>query len=151
MLAARQFPLQIVRRFPTSFSGHDWLFEIKHDGFRLLAIRDGGPTRLFTRNGHDFTRRNRSIAAALDALPVERFVLDGELVVLDDDGRSNFAKLAHGRSGTHYHVFDLLLLGDAELRGNPLEERKEALRGLLRDCEPVRLLRPRHWYRSRLL
>ena len=101
VLAAHQFPPQIVRRVPTSFDGKDWLFEIKHDGFRMLAIRDGGPTRLFTRNGYDFTRRNRLIAAALDAFPVERFVLDGELVVLDDDGRSNFAKLAHGRTGTH--------------------------------------------------
>jgi bifunctional non-homologous end joining protein LigD len=62
----------------------------------VLAIRDGRSTRLFTRNGYDFTRRNRLIAAALDALPVERFVLDGELVVLDNDGHSNFAKLAHG-------------------------------------------------------
>lgn len=91
VLAAHQFPLQIVRRAPTSFDGQDWLFEIEHDGLRMLAIRDNGPTRLFTRNGYDFTRRNRLIAAALDALPVERFVLDGELVVLDDDGRSNFA------------------------------------------------------------
>jgi bifunctional non-homologous end joining protein LigD len=121
-----------------SFDGEDWLFEIKHDGFRMLAIRDRGPTRLFTRNGYDFTQRNRFIAAALDALPVERFVLDGELVVLDDDGRSNFAKLAHGRTGTHYYAFDLLLRGAADLRGRPLEERKAALASLLCDCEPVR-------------
>ena len=134
VLAAHQFPPQIVRRVPTSFDGKDWLFEIKHDGFRMLAIRDGGPTRLFTRNGYDFTRRNRLIAAALDAFPVERFVLDGELVVLDDDGRSNFAKLAHGRTGTHYFAFDLLLLGDADLRPKPLDVRKATLATLLQGC-----------------
>lgn len=138
MLAARQFPLQIVKRVPSAFDGADWLFEIKHDGFRMLAIRNGGPTRLYTRNGYDFTQRHLQIKAALDALPVERFVLDGELVVLNDDGRSNFPKLARGRIGTHYYAFDLLLLGDADLRGRPLEERKAALASLLKACEPVR-------------
>jgi ATP-dependent DNA ligase len=65
----RNFPLQIVKRARSAFDGDGWLFEIKHDGFRMLAIRDGGPTRLFTRNGYDFTQRNRPIGAALDALP----------------------------------------------------------------------------------
>jgi bifunctional non-homologous end joining protein LigD len=138
VLRPHQFPLQIVKRIHEPFDGDDWLFEIKYDGFRMLAIRDGGPTRLFTRNGCDSTQRNRPIAAALDALPTERFVLDGELVVLDDDGRSNFAKLTHSRTGTHYYAFGLLVLGDADLRQRPLEERKAALAGLLRDCEPVR-------------
>jgi bifunctional non-homologous end joining protein LigD len=138
MLAAHQFPFQIAKRVASSFDGDDWLFEIKHDGFRMLAIRDGRPTRLFTRNRYDFSQRHQEITAALDALPVERFVLDGELVVLDHDGRSNFPKLAHSRSGTHYYAFDLLLLGDTDLRGRPLEERKEALASLLKACDPVR-------------
>lgn len=138
VLRPNQFPLQIVKRTHEPLDGDDWLFEIKHDGFRMLAIRDRGLTRLFTRNGYDFTQRNRPIAAALDRLSAERFVLDGELVMLEHDGRSNFAKLARGRAGTHYYAFDLLMLGGADLRRRPLEERKAALAGLLRDCEPVR-------------
>jgi ATP-dependent DNA ligase len=60
--------------------------------------------------------------------------LDGELVVLDEDGRSNFAKLAHGRIGTHYYGFDLLVLGDADLRARSLEARKAMLTNLLHGC-----------------
>jgi bifunctional non-homologous end joining protein LigD len=85
----RNFPLQIVKRARSAFDGDDWLFEIKHDGFRVLAIRDSrGTTRLFTRNGYDISRRHRHLTEPLDALPANRFVLDGELVVLDDDGLS---------------------------------------------------------------
>jgi bifunctional non-homologous end joining protein LigD len=139
VLAARQFPLQIVKRIPSSFNNDDWLFEIKHDGFRMLAIRDGNTARLYTRNSYDLSRRHQHIASALTAVPVERFVLDGELVVLDNDGRSNFAKLARGRTGTHYYAFDLLILGDTDLRAKPLEARKAMLANLLQECdEPVR-------------
>ena len=56
MLAPAQFPLQIVKWVPKPFDGDDWLFEIKHDGFRMVAIRDGDSIRLFTRNGRDITR-----------------------------------------------------------------------------------------------
>jgi bifunctional non-homologous end joining protein LigD len=140
VLTPRKFPLQIVKRAsPSSFDSKAWLFEIKHDGFRVLAIRDDGPPRLYTRNGYDISRRHQHITAALAAFPTERFVLDGELVVLDEDGRSNFTKLARGRTGTHYYAFDLLLLGDADLRAKPLDVRKAMLAGLLgRGGEPVR-------------
>jgi ATP-dependent DNA ligase len=53
VLRAHQFPLQVVKRIRAPFDGDDWLFEIKHDGFRTLAIRDGGPPRLFTWNRDD--------------------------------------------------------------------------------------------------
>jgi bifunctional non-homologous end joining protein LigD len=133
MLNPLQFPLQIVKRVPTPFDSEEWLFEIKHDGFRVIAIRDGGPARLCTRNGYDISRRHQHIIAALSSLPADRLVLDGELVVLDEDGRSNFPKLAHGRTGTHYYGFDLLVLGDADLRARSLEARKSMLAGLLHD------------------
>ena len=139
MLRFDQFPLQIVKRIPAPFDGDEWLFEIKHDGFRALGIRDGGSARMYTRNGYDISRRHQHITSALAALPAERFVLDGELVVLDPDGRSDFAKLAHGRTGTHYYAFDLLMLGNADLRAKPLEARKAALARLLSASgEPVR-------------
>ena len=127
MLDPRKFPLQVVKRVPSAFDNADWLFEIKHDGFRVLAIRDGSLARLYTRNGYDISRRHQHIIAALAAFPTERFVLDGELVVLDEDGRSNFPKLARGRTGTHYYAFDLLVLGDVDLRTKPLDVRKAML------------------------
>ncbi len=132
MLAHSQFPLQIVKLVPKPFDGDDWLFEIKHDWFRVLAIRDGASTRLYTRNGRDITRGHRHLVEELESLREKRFVLDGELVVLDDDGRSNFSRLMNGRTGTHFYVFDLLWLGRKDFRALPLEGRKIALRNLLR-------------------
>jgi ATP-dependent DNA ligase len=120
-----------LKRAHKPFDGGDWLFEIKYDGFRVMAIRDGGPTRLFTRNGYDISAKHLNIAGQLNALPAMRFVVDGELVVLDDDGRSNFSKLIFGRTGTHYFVFDLLWLDEADLRLQPLDKRKATLQDLL--------------------
>ncbi len=131
MLAPSQFPLQLVKLVPKPFDGDDWLFEIKHDGFRVVAIRDGASTRLYTRNGRDITRGHRQLIEELDSLKEKRFVLDGELVVLDDDGRSNFSRLMNGRIGTHFYVFDLLLLGRKDFKSLPLEGRKIALKNLL--------------------
>jgi bifunctional non-homologous end joining protein LigD len=74
----------------------------------------------------------------LNALPAKRFVIDGELVVLDGDGGSNFAKLMFGRIGTHYFAFDLLWLENADLRPYPLEHRKSVRQDLLRSVDPVR-------------
>jgi bifunctional non-homologous end joining protein LigD len=131
--------LQIVKRARSPFDGDDWLFEIKHDGFRVLAIRDGGTARLFTRNGYDISQRHRHLTERLNELPAERFVLDGELVVLDDNsGRSNFAKLAHGRTGSHYYAFDVLMLGNDDLRGRSLIQRKPILETLVSGYDPVR-------------
>ena len=138
VLSFYKFPLQIVKRVKEPFDGDGWLFEIKHDGFRVLAIRNGGSTRLFSRNGHDISRQHRHITGPLNDLPADRFVIDGELVVLDNDGRSNFAKLAHGRTGTHYYAFDILLLDADDLRDSRLETRKAILKVLLGECDPVR-------------
>jgi bifunctional non-homologous end joining protein LigD len=150
VLRPHQFPLQIVKRSHAPFDGDDCLFEIKHDGFRVIAIRDAGSTRLFTRNGYDISRMHQHIIASLSALAAERFVLDGELVVLDDDGRSNFGKLMFGRTGTHYFAFDLLMLDSTDLRPLPLESRNERLRELLQSSDdPVRYLRPCHRPRQR--
>ena len=65
MLEPRQFPLQAVKLVKAPFDGADWLFEIKHDGFRVVAIRDGGPAKLFTRNGNEITRTNAHLVREL--------------------------------------------------------------------------------------
>jgi len=56
VLDSRKFPLQVVKRVHSPFDSEAWLFEVKHDGFRVLAIRDGSPPRLYTRNGYDISR-----------------------------------------------------------------------------------------------
>jgi len=105
----------------------------------LIPPFDSGSVRLFTRNGYDISRRHQQIISELNRLSAGRFALDGELVVLDEDGRSNFAKLARGRTGTHLYAFDLLMLGDADLRTKPLEKRKVTLVRLLNgSCNAVR-------------
>ena len=101
MLGFRNFPLQVLKRTRSAFDGDDWLFEVKHDGFRVLAIRNGRSTRVFTRNGYDISRRHQPIISELNQLSADRLVLDGELAVLDEDGRSNFAKLARSQAGSH--------------------------------------------------
>jgi ATP-dependent DNA ligase len=66
-------------------SGPDWIHEIKHDGFRIMARRDAAGVRLITRKGNDLTRRFPFIAMAVAALPVPSCLIDGEAIVSDDD------------------------------------------------------------------
>ena len=72
------------------FSGPGWLFEIKYDGVRILAARDGDTVSLYGRAGQDFTGRYPEVVTALRALPATRFVLDGEVIALDEGGRPSF-------------------------------------------------------------
>jgi ATP-dependent DNA ligase len=71
-------------------TGPDWLHEIKHDGFRILARRDTTGVRLYTRNGHDFGKRFPLILAAVAALPVRSCLIDGEAIVSDEAGLAVF-------------------------------------------------------------
>jgi bifunctional non-homologous end joining protein LigD len=118
-------------------SGADWLHELKFDGYRLIArIRDGRAT-LMTRRGLDWTPSFRSIADSLEKLPVQNAMLDGEAVVLGDNGISSFGALQEALSaGRHDSIviflFDLLHLDGSDLRPLPLEQRRAALQKLLR-------------------
>src|SRR5262245_4942923 len=78
-------------------AGSDWIHEIKHDGFRLLARRGAAGVRLFTRNGHDWTDRFPLIVEALNALKVTTCLIDGEAICCDDDGVAVFHKLRQRR------------------------------------------------------
>ena len=71
-------------------AGRDWLHEIKHDGFRIMARRDGRGVRLFTRNGYDFADRFPKIVDAVSSLPVRSCLIDGEAVVVNQSGLSVF-------------------------------------------------------------
>ncbi|MHA6684745.1 DNA ligase D [Mesorhizobium sp. A556] len=128
-------------------SGKEWLHEVKFDGYRMQAGIAGTEIRLLTRTGLDWTGRfGAEIQTALGALKCSDAILDGEIVVLADDGVSSFsalqADLSAGRSDRMvYYVFDLLRLDGEDLRSKPLVERKERLRAFLApldDNGPVR-------------
>ena len=113
---------------------------VKYDGYRIVAYVEGGAARLMTRNGKDYTDRFPRIAASLVQLAAGRaFVLDGEVVVADEDGRTDFQALqSHLRDPqgkqAAYLVFDLLAKDGDDWRGRPLTERKEALAHLLENA-----------------
>src|SRR5262245_33866917 len=115
-------------------SGPGWVYEIKHDGFRMLVRRDPAGVRLLTRNGHDWTQRYPLIAAAVGALRVRSCLIDGEAVACGDDGLPAFDHLRYRRAdGTVFlFAFDLLELDGRDLRREPLEVRKATLASLLR-------------------
>jgi bifunctional non-homologous end joining protein LigD len=115
-------------------SGSEWIHEIKHDGFRLLACRDAAGIRLVTRNGNDFTSRYPLIVEAVEALPVRSCVIDGEAVACNGDGLSIFEKLRWRHHDGHVFMwsFDLLELDGQNMRREPIEVRKATLASVLR-------------------
>ena len=96
-----------VARPPT---GPEWVHEIKHDGHRLMVRRDGERVRCFTRNGHDWGDRFPAIVLAARRLKAQSFLIDGEAVVLNDDGTSDFHALRGHRRGAEALLvaFDLI-------------------------------------------
>jgi bifunctional non-homologous end joining protein LigD len=123
------------------FSSPDWLYEIKYDGVRVLAHRQDDAVALYGRKGQTFTVRYPEVTRALRALPLRRFLLDGEIVALDGDGRPSFQRLQErmhlthpieierARAGTPVTgvFFDALALDGHDLRAVPLGERKACL------------------------
>jgi bifunctional non-homologous end joining protein LigD len=118
------------KRVPT---GSAWVHEIKHDGYRLIVRRDGNRVRTYTRRGYNWSHRFPLIAHAMTRLRVRSVILDGEAVVCDHNGLSNFDKL-HSQSYNDQVVlfaFNLLELDGDDWRSRPLEERKTRLAKLL--------------------
>ena len=117
--------------------GPRWIYEIKFDGVRALAIKTARSLSLISRNKKDFTEKYRPVADALNGLPCREAVLDGEIVAVDAQGRSSFQLLqAASLPGREkppilYYVFDLLNLDGRDLTGLPLDKRKETLKSLL--------------------
>jgi bifunctional non-homologous end joining protein LigD len=113
--------------------GPQWIHEIKHDGYRLIARKRDGRVRLFTRRGYDWTERYPPISKAVAALRPASVTVDGEAVVCDDAGVAVFEKL-HSRAHdgeAFLYAFDLLELDGEDWRPRPLEERKARLEKLL--------------------
>jgi bifunctional non-homologous end joining protein LigD len=153
--AARLRPM-LAQPWREPFSDPAWLFEIKYDGYRVIAESDAGAARLFYRSGLEVSARFPEVAVALAALPVQHAVLDGEIAVTDASGRPRFQRLqgrAHAtpreaaraavESPATLWAFDLLAIGDLDLRPLPLIERKRLLAQLLPPVGPVRAAP--HW------
>src|SRR5437660_6333185 len=110
----------------------DWIYELKFDGIRLIATKDGEKVSLVSRNQNDLSARFAEIVDAVKNLPADECVLDGEVVALDEEGRSSFqllqAREMEGRkSPIYFYAFDLLQLDGKSLVSLPLEVRKSVL------------------------
>ncbi len=120
-------PMELVQQ-ATPFDHADWLFEVKHDGFRSLAYIDSGTCRLESRNAYGYRRFGGLRGVLAGQFEVRNAIVDGELVVLDKTGRSLFYDLMANRGTVVFAAFDLLWLDGRDLRDLPLTERKEILR-----------------------
>jgi len=126
---------QLSRVVSTVPSGADWRHEIKLDGYRLIAVKKAGKVKLFTRNGHDWTQRFGQLAEDISDVSEEDFVMDGEAVVFDGKGKTDFGGLQEALSSDpgkiSFVAFDLLNLGGKNLRHLPLSERVSRLAGIV--------------------
>ena len=135
----------LVERPP---EGMTWQHEIKWDGYRVSAYLDDGNVTIRTRNGHDWTHRFPAIAAAMADIPVHNAIIDGEAVLLDEEGKSSFAALqaALGTGGrgpgkrlaveARLYCFDLLFLDGHDLREWSLSNRRDALLATIGERNP---------------
>jgi bifunctional non-homologous end joining protein LigD len=114
-------------------SGDPWLHEIKHDGFRVIARKDGDRVRLYSRPGNDMTRRFPLIAEALTGPRSRSCIIDGEAVACDGNGIASFDLIRHHRANgsVFLYAFDLIELNGDDLRRDPLEVRKATLASIV--------------------
>ncbi|CAK9888858.1 MULTISPECIES: DNA ligase D [Pseudomonas] len=122
----------------------DWRYEVKFDGYRILARIDGDDVRLFTRNGHDWTAKLPRQAKALGKLGVQAAWLDGEMVVANEHGVADFQALQNAFDQARdeqiiYYLFDLPYLNGMDLRTCPLEQRRAGLEKVLEKADDKRL------------
>jgi DNA ligase D-like protein (predicted ligase) len=143
-MQARFISPMLLLRKESLPEGHDWLYEIKLDGYRALGIKSGGKVQLRSRNNSDFSARYPGIAGALRTIPDET-VIDGEVVALDEEGRPSFNLLqTYGSAKTHlvYYVFDVLILAGRDVRRESLDARRALLEKhvLPKLDEPIRYM-----------
>jgi len=129
--------------------GADWIHEVKFDGYRVIARKRGQAVTIITRGGHDWTARFGDLAERIGEVSDEDFTMDGEVVVFDENGRSDFGRLqdalGRGGSGSYvFAVFDLLDFAGKDIAVLPLLSRKELLREIVPEGNS-RILFSRHW------
>jgi bifunctional non-homologous end joining protein LigD len=119
--------------------GVGWSYEVKFDGYRTLALKDGSRIKLLSRNLKDATRQYPSVAREVARLQTESVILDGEVVAIDDQGRPSFQALHHQSAHTLvYYAFDVLHLDGRDLTAAPLDERRELLARVLNGSRLLR-------------
>lgn len=133
-------PVQLASLTKRVPSGKNYIFEIKYDGYRVLSYVENGKVKLKSRNGNDFTKKFAAIAEDLESSLGDKVaILDGEVVVFDKNGRSDFSMLQEsakrGKNNFSYVVFDVLALGE-DVRAKPLLERKKLLEALSKFFTP---------------
>ncbi len=118
---------------PRPPSGDGWLHEIKHDGFRVIARKDGKRVKLYSRPGNDLTYRFSLIVEALARLRSRSCIIDGEAVSCGEDGVASFDRIRYQRhdAAVFLYAFDLIELDGDDLRREPLAVRKATLASLL--------------------
>ncbi|MBI3625145.1 MAG: DNA ligase D, partial [Candidatus Rokubacteria bacterium] len=150
-LSPRNQPFMLATLGERPFSSKEWLFEIKYDGVRVLADRNGETVELYGRSGQVITARYPELVGALRRLPVDRLLVDGEIVALDEGGKPSFQRLqarmgltnsldierAAGTVPVIAIFFDCLALEGHDLRRLLLLERKELLKSFLPPLGPV--------------
>ncbi|MEJ7625486.1 MAG: DNA ligase D [Ferruginibacter sp.] len=131
----------LAKESKDAFDNDDWIFEIKWDGFRAIAELNSGEIKLYSRNGNSFLHTYPVISEALKKIKGNA-VLDGEIVVLNEDGYPEFQMIQDYENNTHlplhFYVFDLLSLNNKQLDNFPLLQRKELLKKLLGNNEIIR-------------
>ena len=132
-----------LRRVAKPFDSPDFVFELKHDGFRAIAYIEDGECKLVSRNLNRF-RSFATLSNALERVPFENAILDGEIVCLDDKGVSQFSRLFGRRHEPVFYAFDLLWLSGKDLRKLPLIERKQRLDQLMKKSRLPQLLYAGH-------
>jgi len=132
-------PMPLLKR-AAPFDDPDWIYELKMDGFRALAIVEHGRAQLLSRNGHPFASFSALAESISDSLPNVRAVIDGEICSLDRRGRPQFKNLLFHRGNPPcFFAFDLLTCDGKDLRTERLLDRKQELRRLLaRACAPLK-------------
>lgn len=128
-------PIQLATLSSNLPKGKGWVYEIKYDGYRILSFVENGKVKMLSRNGIDYTKKFNKLVAGLKSIEEKAFVVDGEVVVFDKDGKSDFGLLQNniknGKNNMYYVIFDLLSLNGEDLRDFPLVERKAKLERLL--------------------
>jgi bifunctional non-homologous end joining protein LigD len=123
-------PMTLILQ-PKPFDDAEWIYEIKHDGFRALAVIENGRCRFFSKNKHRLTGFRDLGEALVKVLKVDNAILDGELAATDGLGRTVFNALMRRSQKARYFAFDLLWLDGQDLRSVPLLARKQQLKRLL--------------------
>jgi bifunctional non-homologous end joining protein LigD len=131
-----------LTRIAKAFDNPDYIFELKHDGFRALAYLQNGECKLISRSLKNL--RLESLKLALSKLAVKNAILDGEVVVLNAQGVSQFNQLLNRKAEPVLYAFDLLWLDDEDLRRLPLVERKSLLAALVQASRRERILYAQH-------